>query len=196
MTTASAGPSGFHTKHYVAAFAVAGFMAAILVIAQWLGSDSRPVLPPTDQAAPEAAAAESSVSANWEALAAGKFDDAPAPSAPATAAIESVPEAGTSANWINYRDGKFEDTGTTAAVESGPEIVRVTGTSANFDALLAGKYDLDSSAGGPGVIYERIPAVEFGTSGNFQNYNDGKFEDAEAQPRTYERAVSGGHQPF
>jgi len=137
MTTTSAGPSGFHTKHFVAAFAVAGFVAAILVIAQWLGSDSRPVLPPTDHAVTEVAVSESSVSANWEAFAAGKFDDAPAPSAPATAAIESVPEAsgvtGTSGNWDNYRDGKFEDTGATAAVEFG--------TSGNFQNYRDGKFE-------------------------------------------------------
>lgn len=226
MTLTSTGPSGFHLKPLIAVLAATVFAFAALAIGLWVGNESEPSMPAVVDAATPVATPEVAPSANWTAFQAGKLDDgllslpspavgesgnqavasaAPSANFGAYASGKLDPElaatnpsryaasgAGhTSANWSAYETGKFDDAPATQSVT-------VALSSGNYEALVAGKYDLEYAAERPGVTYVQAPEIADGASANWTAYEAGKLDSSPTEPEGTSRApaVSGGHQEF
>ena len=176
MATAPA-PHGFHLKPLGTLAAVAAIAAAVVAIGLWVGGSEQPTCTPQQAAPPEAAELSVDTSANWEVYLAGKLDDAPVP-APSSAELGR--EAVTNTISVDVSEG-------------------------SFDALVAGKYDVEFAAQNPNIRYVRGFDEANQASANWEAYLAGKLDDAPAvagravepsPPATLPPPSSGGHQEY
>lgn len=217
MTLTSTGPSGFHLKPLLAAFAAAVFAIAAFAVGLWVGTESQPSTPPAVDAAAPVATPEVAPSANWAAFEAGKLDDAPLPPPSPTVskpATQGVASEAPSANLDAYATGKLDmelaatnpsayygtaeavdrTTGNWAAFDAGKlddtpatQTVTVDVSSGNYGPLVAGKYDMEYAAANPGMTYVVVPKIADGTSANWAAFEAGKLDDAPAEPESVTR---------
>ncbi len=127
MTITSTGPSGFHVKPLITAFAVTIFVAAIVAVGLWAGSDGQQSNPSQIAVSNETADAYAGPSGLVEAYKAGKYD-----AGPASTQSQPVP-----------------------ASAPAPETVVISGEGALSEALIDGKFATDFGPQASNVEYVR-----------------------------------------
>ena len=166
MTLTSTGPSGFHIRPVVTVFAVVAFVAGAYAISQQIWTDSQPSASAPTEAVVETAEPHTGPSGLSEAYAAGKLD----------AGLNPVPGE------------------TLAGSETAPEVVVIAGQGSLYEALIEGKFDVDSLSGESGAQFVLGPETTAASHGLTEALAVGKL-DAGFAPQPSEASAGSGLAP-